>query len=252
MSLTTYEVIDHITSSILTISHTHTPNKGHLRIVDKSIPHQCVRYIEVSLYTLRKVPQEAATDTRLRVISDLGMPTPPPPRRTWRLRKGELYFRSWTRPWSRSLTSRQRECYSSDGLRRVSQEDAGDVGWWKTYRKLKKDPAPALEWKMNALLLSMKKKCSLPDRLYEMLWSSAGRNLLLYGLPKVHKLNVPMRPIVSFVQSPTYHFSKHLSDLLSPLIGQLFVTSKNLQILSPLRPCRRWDASVLRHRISLH
>ena len=100
---------------------------------------------------------------------------------------------------------------------RKMQEMLGDD---QTYKKLKKDPAPALERKMNALLLSMNKKGSIPDKLYEMLRSSAGRNPLMYGLPKVHKPNIPMRPIVSFVQSPTYQLSKHLSDLLSSLVGQ--------------------------------
>ena len=33
---------------------------------------------------------------------------------------------------------------------------------------------------------------------------------LLYGLPKVHKENMPMRPVVSFVSSPTYSLAKYL------------------------------------------
>ena len=77
----------------------------------------------------------------------------------------------------------------------------------QTYRNLKKNPAPTL-------------KGSIPDKLYEMLRSSAGQNPLMYGLPKVHKPNIPMCPIISFVKSPTYQLSKHLSDLLSPLVGQ--------------------------------
>ena len=51
MCLTTCEVVGHITSSALAISHTHTPNKGHFRIVDKSVLYQSVRYIEVPLYS---------------------------------------------------------------------------------------------------------------------------------------------------------------------------------------------------------
>ena len=90
----------------------------------------------------------------------------------------------------------------------------------RTYQKLKKDPAPALERKMNALLLSLNRKGGIPDKLYDTLRSTAGRNPQLYGLPKIHKPDVPLRPIVSFVQSPTYHLSKHLSDLLSPLVGK--------------------------------
>ena len=38
-----------------------------------------------------------------------------------------------------------------------------------------------------------------------------------YGLPKVHKVSVPLRPIVSFINSPTYNLSKFLSRILSRL-----------------------------------
>ena len=43
---------------------------------------------------------------------------------------------------------------------------------------------------------------------------------MIYGLPKVHKPDVPLPPIVSFVSSPTYALSKFLASLLSP-IGDL-------------------------------
>ena len=39
-----------------------------------------------------------------------------------------------------------------------------------------------------------------------------------YGLPKIHKSSVPLRPIVSFVNSPTYNLSKFLSRVLSSLL----------------------------------
>ena len=35
----------------------------------------------------------------------------------------------------------------------------------------------------------------------------------------MHKSDVPLRQIVSFVNSPTYYLSKHLVSLLAPLIG---------------------------------
>ena len=80
----------------------------------------------------------------------------------------------------------------------------------KTYKKLAKDPTPGLERKMNGMLLRLKKSGSIPGALYDRLQSSAGGLPLLYGLPKVHKPEVPLRPIVSFVQSLTYQLSKHL------------------------------------------
>ncbi|XP_074026208.1 uncharacterized protein [Leptinotarsa decemlineata] len=36
----------------------------------------------------------------------------------------------------------------------------------------------------------------------------------LYSLPKIHKKEVPLRPIVSASDSPTYYLSKHLASLL--------------------------------------
>ena len=40
-----------------------------------------------------------------------------------------------------------------------------------------------------------------------------------YGLPKVHKQNTPLRPIVSSMGTITYNCAKLLADILSPLVG---------------------------------
>ena len=42
----------------------------------------------------------------------------------------------------------------------------------------------------------------------------------IYGSPKIHKPEVPLRPIVSFVTSPSYQLSKYLADILSPLVDR--------------------------------
>ena len=65
------------------------------------------------------------------------------------------------------------------------------------------------------------------NHLYNRLRSSAGGTPLFYGLPKVHKPNVPLRPIASFVGSPTYQLSKHLVFLLAPLVGKTPAHVKN-------------------------
>ena len=41
----------------------------------------------------------------------------------------------------------------------------------------------------------------------------------IYGLPKLHKNNIPLRPIVSTVGSPTYKLSKFLSNILTNILG---------------------------------
>jgi hypothetical protein len=40
-----------------------------------------------------------------------------------------------------------------------------------------------------------------------------------YGLPKIHKLDIPLRPVVSSIASPCYDLADFLHKILSPLIG---------------------------------
>ena len=84
----------------------------------------------------------------------------------------------------------------------------------KTYKKLRRDPTPAFERRMNSQLLELKRSGAMVPSLYFRLWSSAGKVPLLYGLQKIHKLEVPLRPIVSFTGSPSYQLSKHLTHII--------------------------------------
>jgi hypothetical protein len=51
----------------------------------------------------------------------------------------------------------------------------------------------------------------------------------MYGLPKIHKEDVPLRPIVNCIASPTYDLAKYLAGLLNPLVGQLNCHIRNSQ-----------------------
>jgi len=42
----------------------------------------------------------------------------------------------------------------------------------------------------------------------------------MYGLPKIHKEGIPLRPNVSNIGAPTYQLSKHLSGLIGQLTGK--------------------------------
>ena len=53
---------------------------------------------------------------------------------------------------------------------------------------------------------------------YHFLHCSKGVIPRFYGLPKVHKVSMPLRPIVSFINLPTYNLSKILSRILSSLL----------------------------------
>ena len=167
---------------------------------------------------LKRVSQDSASSVRTQMISLLRSAKPPPSNLTPEDLKAISTLKKdqdlmiLPADKGRATVLLDREEYDQQIVDMLSDE--------KTYRKINKDPAPALERRMNALLLGLHRKGTIPKKLYEKLRSSAGQNPLLYGLPKIHKPGVPLRPIVSFVQSPTYQHSKHISDLLSPLVGQ--------------------------------
>ena len=97
----------------------------------------------------------------------------------------------------------------------------------QVYEMRKKDPTPNTERKMNSMLLTLKKQCKIPDQTYFRLRSTDGICPRLYCLPKIHKPDVPLRPIVSFVNSPTYFLSKYLCTILTPLISDSVYQVKN-------------------------
>ena len=133
-------------------------------------------------------------------------------------------------------------------LGRIAYNDKMDslVNDKQTYEVPKQDPTPALQRKLNNKLLTLKKTDKIDFRRYSRLWCSVpqppwpasklsylgkrsesrenanniaslaeigelARRLQppkLYGLLKLHKPNIPMRPIVSFCRFPTYKLSK--------------------------------------------
>ena len=77
----------------------------------------------------------------------------------------------------------------------------------QTYEVLKRDPTPALQRKLNNKLLTLKKTDRIDCRRYNRLKCRVLQLPKLYGLPKLQKPNIPMRPIVSFCGYPTYQLS---------------------------------------------
>ncbi|XP_071444026.1 uncharacterized protein [Hetaerina americana] len=85
-----------------------------------------------------------------------------------------------------------------------------------TYRKLRSDPTAKAERDTRALI----KNSTIPREHQTRLFPSAAKPPRLYGLPKVHKEGVPLRPIVSQIDGPTYRLSKYLAQSLQPYVGQ--------------------------------
>ena len=79
-----------------------------------------------------------------------------------------------------------------------------------------KDPTDSTERKTTTLI----KKTTLSEDLCKKLSPTGSRPPRLYGLPKIHKEGVPLRPIVSNIGAPMYQLSKHLAELLGQLTGK--------------------------------
>ena len=95
-----------------------------------------------------------------------------------------------------------------------------------TYQVILKNPICAFEKRLNCFIWKLYKN----DKIF-YLYKTLGRTDLvlprMYGLPNIHKPNVPLRPIVSFIGTATYQLAKFLKKILVPLIGSTQYTVKN-------------------------
>ena len=80
----------------------------------------------------------------------------------------------------------------------------------------------AIELKINTLLRKLKATKTIAEDTYKSLFASGSNLGLLYGLPKIHKLNVPLRPILSAVNLANHALAKFLVPLLSNLTKNEF------------------------------
>ena len=87
-----------------------------------------------------------------------------------------------------------------------------------TYKKIPKDPTTKIEARITRAIKDVKQKIS--DKLRLAMTPQHSIAPQLYGLPKVHKDQTPLRPIVSTIGSPTYQLAKELARIIRPLCGQ--------------------------------
>jgi hypothetical protein len=112
------------------------------------------------------------------------------------------------------------------------------------YKFLHKDPTDKVESKLHKLL--SKHKTAFPTDLKLKLISYHGKPPYLYSLPKIHKLDIPLRPTVNSIGSPCYALASLLHQIPSPIFGKSgpfvknsghfiqLLTSVNLQSLDTL------------------
>ena len=89
-----------------------------------------------------------------------------------------------------------------------------------TYRALPSDPTTKQKNKLIPILKNIKSEGGINDNIYRKLYPTGASTLKYYGLPKVHKKDVPLRPIISSRGAATYESAKELARILKPLVGK--------------------------------
>ena len=97
----------------------------------------------------------------------------------------------------------------------------------KTYKVLMRNPVPVIKKRLNSFIWKLRQEEKISFSNYKSRRSCDSVLPRIYGLPKARKTNVPLRPIVSFISSATYHLSKCLKCIQSPLVGKKNFTAKN-------------------------
>ena len=89
-----------------------------------------------------------------------------------------------------------------------------------TYKAITKDPTNTIKNKLINILKNIKTKTGLGTNTYKSMYPTGCVPPKFYGLPKIHKPDTPLRPIVSSCGSVTYGVAKELAKILKPLVGK--------------------------------
>ena len=95
------------------------------------------------------------------------------------------------------------------------------------YQLLNKDPTDRLTRKLSEKLLTLKRSGYLSEAFYNKIRPRHKQPPKIYGLPKISRADVPLRPIASCVNTFAYDLSAYLANILSPLTGKSEYTVTN-------------------------
>ena len=105
-----------------------------------------------------------------------------------------------------------------------------------TYKTIATDPTTKYKNTLISLLKTIKSEGGIDEVTYKKLYPTGAGTPKFYGLPKVHKAGMPLRPIVSSIGAVTYETSKELSKILKPPMGQSpYQVQNNQEFLHQLK-----------------
>ena len=102
------------------------------------------------------------------------------------------------------------------------------------YQKVTKNPMPSVKNKTEKLLRKFKNENKIEQRTYYKIYPKTIIPPRIYGLPKIHKRDVPLRPIVSYIDTPVYELSKYVTEIIKPLQQNLRTISNSSDLLDKI------------------
>ena len=127
-----------------------------------------------------------------------------------------------------------------------------------SYRPLKKNPNPSIEKRVASKLLALHRAEALIVQLYTDTSDHSSSCPRFFGQPKIHKPDVPLRPIITSRGSPTYNTARYLAKILRPdpwwvshrTMCPTPVSSLRSPGVSLYNPATSWLVSMLKTRAS--
>lgn len=109
------------------------------------------------------------------------------------------------------------------------------------YKKVRKDPTNILQNKNNEFIQLLTNESLISLRKTEELKIRNALPPKIYGLPKIHKENTPLRPIISCMQSPFYSLQKFLANILQNIVGKTEYNVKNSwELVEKIKGTQKW------------
>ncbi|XP_025993485.1 uncharacterized protein LOC113004435 [Solenopsis invicta] len=204
--------VKNLSSHVLSPSEVSVLSKGHIfAVTPTSIPtEEIISQIETAIFHL--LP-EASNDIRQRAVNILRKAKPPSQNIS---RKERLALRNLKQnnnililPADKGnatvVTDKEDYCNKIN----VMLSDCS------VYRKLKRNPTSTIEKKTSVLL----KNSGLPPEIIKYLIPRESSVPRFYGLPKIHKESVSLRPIVNNIGGSSYQLARYLTRPLQKLTG---------------------------------
>ncbi|XP_053691042.1 uncharacterized protein LOC128739573 [Sabethes cyaneus] len=89
-----------------------------------------------------------------------------------------------------------------------------------TYKKIKGDPTAKILKKISVLIDGWRENKYIEPRTHRKLKVTSGNPPRIYGLPKIHKQDRPLRPVVSTIGSATYNMAQYLAEIIGHIVGK--------------------------------